>query len=130
MKKTIKVILVLTPLFTIFLVGYFRSNWADNELRKNEKVTISRIDSIKKLPKWSKIYLSYYLNYKKHVFSEDNLGTGITETDIGKFYEMKYLPDSPEIVRGIYSKEIKDTVAILKAGFSRADIVNSNLRVK
>lgn len=130
MKKIIKTMLVLGLLFAIFLVAYLRSNKVEGELKKNGKIAISRIDSIKKLPKWSNIYLSYYINNKKCVSFQNSLNTGISTNDIGKFYEMKYLPDSPEIVRGIYSKQVTDTVTILKAGFSIADIENSNLETR
>ncbi len=124
MKKTIKIILVLAPLITVFVVAYFRSNWVDKELKKNGKITIGRIDSIERLPKWSIIYLSYYINNKKYVFSQDDLDTGITRDDLLKFYEVRYLPSSPEIIRGDYSKQITDTTAILKAGFLREEIAN------
>lgn len=126
MKNAMKIILVLGALLTLFLISYFRSNWADKELKKNGKTTVGRIDSIdsiERLPKWSIIYMSYYVNNKKNTFSEDDLGTGILTKDIGKFYEVRYLPDS-EIIRGVYSKEITDTTEILKAGFSMEEIEN------
>ena len=43
---------------------------------------------------------------------------------LGDFYKVVYLPSNTNIKK-IYSDEkIKDTVAILKAGFSREDIEN------
>ncbi|WP_255521128.1 hypothetical protein [Flavobacterium hungaricum] len=39
---------------------------------------------------------------------------------------MVYLTDSLEIISGIYSKEIIDTVDILKAGFPWEEILNSS----
>ena len=113
--------------FIFVLYGQIRSYKYENELKEKGVVTISRIDSIEELPKWSYLHVSYYIGDKRYTSYENGLHTGISNKDIGKFYEVRYLPESPEIVRGNYSKEITDTIAILNAGFSREDIMNSNL---
>ncbi|MBE8725377.1 hypothetical protein C4F50_10500 [Flavobacterium sp. KB82] len=96
----------------------------ERKLKKEGEITIGRIDSINRLPKWSIIYVSYYIQNKNYNYHQDDLHTGITKKDIGKFYEVKYLLSSPEIIRVNYYKQIKDTIAILKAGFPREEIVS------
>lgn len=94
-------------------------------VKNNGKITIGRIDSIFTPHKWaSTVYLFYYVGNKKHTSFESDTKYKATKRDIGKFYEIKYLPDSPEIIRVDYSKKITDTTAILKAGFSRKEIGN------
>ena len=124
MKVNIKAIIILGSIFSFFLFAYIRSYRYETKIKDEGKITIGRIDSIKRLPKWSIIYISYNIKNKNYNYHEDDLHTGITKKDIGKFYEIKYLSDSPEIIRVNYSKEITDTTDILKAGFSREEIVN------
>lgn len=122
MKVNIKAVLILGSIFSFFLFAYVRSYIYKEKFKKEGQITIGRIDSIERLPKWSIIYVSYYVENKKCNYHEDDLDADITKTDIGKFYEIKYLPDSPEIIRVNYLKQITDTTAILKAGFSREEI--------
>ncbi|MDN3672847.1 hypothetical protein QWY99_07260 [Flavobacterium branchiarum] len=128
MKVKTKAILFFGGMFSLLLFAYIRGYCTDNKLKENGKKTIARLDSIVTPPKWaSTVYLTYYIDNKKYTSFESDIEYKTTKNDIGKFYEMKYLPESPEIVRGNYSKEITDTLAILNAGFSREDIENSNL---
>lgn len=122
MKVKIKAILVLGFILSFFLFAYIRSYVYKEKFKKEGKITIGRIDSIERLPKWSIIYVSYYIENKKFNYHEDDLDADITIKDIDKFYEIKYLPDSPEIIRVDYTKEVTDTTAILQAGFSREEI--------
>ncbi|MBE8725380.1 hypothetical protein [Flavobacterium hungaricum] len=124
MKKNIKLILVLSPLAFIFVFAYIISHRTDNKLQEKGKITIGKFDSIQEYPKRSYLGLSYYIANKRYTSFESSLHKGISKNDMGKFYKILYLPDSPEIIRGIYSKEIIDTVIILKAGFSRSEIGN------
>ncbi|MBP4140397.1 hypothetical protein J3S90_01100 [Flavobacterium sp. P4023] len=125
MKLKTKAILVLSPLIFIFVFAYIRTHKFEKEFKNNGKITIGRIDSIFTPPKWaSTVYLFYYVGNKKHTSFESDTKYKATKRDIGKFYEIKYLPDSPEIIRVDYSKKITDTTAILKAGFSRIEIGN------
>ncbi|MDN3672836.1 hypothetical protein QWY99_07205 [Flavobacterium branchiarum] len=126
-KRNIIPLLFLMAFFIFVLYGQIRSYKYENELKEKGLITIGKIDSIKRLPKWSNIYISYRIKNEKYNFHENDLKATISLKDIGKFYKVKYLSDSPEIIRVDYSKEITDTIAILNAGFSREDIMNSNL---
>lgn len=127
-KKKISPLLILLGFFIFVLYGQLRSYRYENKLKAEGQMTIGRIDSIEELPKWSIIYISYNIKDKNYNYNQDDLHTGITKKDIGKFYEIKYLSSSPEIIRVNYSKQITDTTDILKAGFSMRDIENSNLK--
>jgi hypothetical protein len=124
MKVKTKAILILGAMSFIFLFAYIRSHRYEEKLSKGGKITIGKIDSIIRLPKWSNIYITYYIDNKRYDYHENDLDAEITKNDIGKFYEVRYLQDSPEIIRANYSKQITDTTAILKAGFSREEIEN------
>ncbi|MDN3673041.1 hypothetical protein QWY99_08275 [Flavobacterium branchiarum] len=126
-KRNFIPLLFLTAFFIFVSYNQIRSYKYENKLEENGLVTIGRIDSIVKYPKSSTIFISYVIMNSKYKSFETALEKKISNKHIGKFYEMKYLTESPEIVRGNYSKEITDTLAILNAGFSREDIENSNL---
>ena len=127
MKVKTKAILIFGGIFLLLMFAYLWGYNTDNKLKASGVTTIGRIDKIEELPKWSYLHMSYYIGDKRYISYQNGLHTGISNKDIGKFYEVRYLPESPEIVRGNYSKEITDTIAILNAGFSREDIMNSNL---
>lgn len=107
------------------MYGQIGSYRYDEEFKKSGKVTIGRIDSIQVNPKREYIYVSYYVDSKKYISIESGLHKKITEKDIGKFYNIKYLSNSPGIIRGVYLKKISDTSEILKSGFSKEDIGNN-----
>lgn len=120
-KKTVP-LLILLGFFIFVLYGQLRSYQYENKLKVAGQMTIGRIDSIVRFPKSSTVFISYIISNKKYNSFESALDKKISGKDVGKFYEFRYLLDSPEIVRGNYSKEVTDTTAILKAGFSREEI--------
>lgn len=123
-KKNIIPLLVLIAFFIFVLYGQLKSYQYKNKLKLDGQVTIGRIDSIVRFPKSSTVFISYIISNKNYNSFESALDKKISDKDVGKFYEFRYLLDSPEIVRGDYSKKITDTTAILKAGFSKEDIMN------
>ncbi|MBP6128565.1 hypothetical protein [Flavobacterium sp.] len=81
-----------------------------------------RIDSFNVIPKFTNIYSSFYCKKKKIINIERKSESNISEKDIGKFYEIKYLNDTPDVSMAHFNKQITDTIAILEAGFTKADI--------
>lgn len=124
MKRKSKILALLIIFSIIFFIiyGQIKSYKYEKELQKNGKITIGKLDSIEKYPKRTYLHISYYIGKKKYFSFESGLQKKISSKDIGKFYKIKYLSNSPEIIRGIYSEQIKDSTTILKAGFSREDI--------
>lgn len=123
-KKNIIPLLVLIAFFVFVLYGQLQSYHYENKLKLDGQVTIGRIDSIVRFPKSYTVFISYIILNKNYNSFENALGKKISSKDVGKFYEFRYLLNSPEIVRGDYFKQITDTTAILKAGFSRKEIGN------
>ncbi|OUL60301.1 hypothetical protein [Flavobacterium sp. AJR] len=128
-KSKVVPILILGSFLIFVLYGQIRSYRYEKELKKEGKTTIGRIDSIVRLPKWSNMYTSYYIDNRRYIYHENDLDAEITKTDIGKFYEVKYLSHLPKVIRVNYSKQITDTTAVLKAGFSREEIETGNFTI-
>lgn len=55
---------------------------------------------------------------------ESGLNKKIKNDNVGNFFNLVYLKDSPEIVRTRFERKITDTTLILQAGFSIEDIEN------
>ena len=107
---------------SIIIYGQFKSYRYEKELERNGIITIGKLDSIQETPKRNYLYLSYYIGSKKYISFESGLHKNVLPKDIGKFYKIKYLSNSPEIIRGIYSAEIHNQKEILKSGFSLEEI--------
>ena len=86
------------------------------------------IETIGKVIKFKGIYKRKgfeYIYYVDGKLKKSESFIGLEENiKLGDFYKVVYLPSNTNI-KNIYSDEkIKDTVAIIKAGFSREDIAN------
>ncbi|NRS90057.1 hypothetical protein HNQ02_002992 [Flavobacterium sp. 7E] len=125
-KKNIIPLLILLAFIIFVLCAQLRSFQYENRLKREGQSAIGRVDSIVRFPKSSAVFISYIISNKKYNSFESALDKKISSEDVGRFYEFRYLLDSPKIVRGNYFKEITDTVAILNAGFSREEIVILN----
>ncbi|MBF4483519.1 MULTISPECIES: hypothetical protein [unclassified Flavobacterium] len=119
-KKVGGIIVLSIIIFIIY--GQLKSYRYEKELERNGIITIGKIDSIQETPKRNYLYLSYYIGSKKYISFESGLHKNVLPKDIGKFYKIKYLSNSPEIIRGIYSAEIHNQKEILKSGFSLEEI--------
>ena len=84
--------------------------------------TIGKVIKFKGISKRKGFEYIYYVdgNLKK---SESFIGLE-ENIKLGDFYKVVYLPSNTNIKKIYSDKKIKDTVAILKAGFSREDITN------
>ena len=56
MKVKTKAILFFGGMFSLLLFAYIRAYKVENDLKENGKISIGKIDSIKRLPKWSNIH--------------------------------------------------------------------------
>jgi hypothetical protein len=122
MKKESKIVGLVVVASILIIYAGISSYMYEEKLKKNGKITIAKLDSIQEYPKRTYGCISFYVGNTKHTSLESGLRSKISKKDIGKFYYVKYLPNATNIVRGVYSKEITDTIAILKAGFSKEDI--------
>jgi hypothetical protein len=124
MKQKSKIfgLLIVASIAIFVFYGQFRSLRYEKDLKEHGKITIGRIDSIQEFPKRNYIHISYYINGKKYNSFESDLHKNISKENIGEFFKLKYLKNSPEIVRGIYFQRIIDKATILKSGFSITEI--------
>lgn len=121
-KFLIFIILIISAIVFVQL----RASRYEKKLSKNGILTVGKIESFDVMPKFTNIYVSYYVNKVKLITPVRKLNNKINEDNIGDFYEVKYLKETPEVSRTNFEKQITDTNLILKAGFSKKNIILIN----
>ncbi len=113
-------IIAICTIWVLFSIS--KSYINDIKLNNYEIETIGRVIKFKGISKTKGF--EYIYNVEGKLKKSESL-IGLEENiKLGDFYKVVYLPSNTNIKK-IYSDEkIKDTVAILKAGFSREDIEN------
>ncbi|TRX23722.1 hypothetical protein FNW25_06870 [Flavobacterium franklandianum] len=121
MKKIYKLLVFLILLVTIllFVKGYFYKK----EIENNKKETVCKFVYCKNAPKTTTSFFKYYVNKKSY---RNSYGTCPENYDekINKFYTIKYSSIDPNKIIVDFSKEIKDTIEILNAGFNSRELKN------
>ena len=113
-------IIAICTIWVLFSIS--KSYINDIKLNNYGIETIGRVIKFKGISKTKGF--EYIYNVEGKLKKSESL-IGLEENiKLGDFYKVVYLPSNTNIKK-IYSDEkIKDTVAILKAGFSREDITN------
>ena len=113
-------IIAICTIWVLFSIS--KSYINDIKLNNYGIETIGRVIKFKDISKTKGF--EYIYNVEGKLKKSESL-IGLEENiKLGDFYKVVYLPSNTNIKK-IYSDEkIKDTVAILKAGFSREDIEN------
>ena len=113
-------IIAICTIWVLFSIS--KSYINDIKLNNYGIETIGRVIKFKGISKTKGFEYIYYVEGK---LKKSESLIGLEENiKLGDFYKVVYLPSNTNIKK-IYSDEkIKDTVAILKAGFSREDIEN------
>ena len=113
-------IIAICTIWVLFSIS--KSYINDIKLNNYGIETIGRVIKFKGISKTKGFEYIYYMDGK---LKKSESLIGLEENiKLGDFYKVVYLPSNTNIKK-IYSDEkIKDTVAILKAGFSREDIAN------
>ncbi|RAK19380.1 hypothetical protein B0I03_11114 [Flavobacterium aquaticum] len=113
-------IIAICTIWVLFSIS--KSYINDIKLNNYGIETIGRVIKFKGISKTKGF--EYIYNVEGKLKKSESL-IGLEENiKLGDFYKVVYLPSNTNIKK-IYSDEkIKDTVAILKAGFSREDIEN------
>ncbi|WP_026726157.1 hypothetical protein [Flavobacterium sasangense] len=101
---------------------YINAKIKYNEIQKNGKIGIGKFVEYERKPKTRNYYFEYYNKNKKIRDLIKNPPDGFHK-NVGSFYKIKYL-DKYENIIVDFDEKITDTVAILKAGFSKEDIAN------
>ena len=119
-KKHFNYSVFILVLIWILYIIYKGENY-DNEIKKFGISTIGKVTNLKGASKRPGIDYSFNVSGKK-VFSDSPVS--VNSIKEGEFYKVIYSSKNPEVCRIYVYKKITDTVLILKAGFSREDIVN------
>lgn len=117
---------------TILLIFIARDFYIKSEVKKSTKTTVVKFTLKDKLPKTTSFYFTYFINNQKNVTSNSGIKYSIFNSDaetkiinslkLNCFYLAKYDPKHSDVIIVDATKQITDTTAILKAGFSREDI--------
>ena len=113
-------LIFISIVFIIVFIFYIKANFKFIEINKNSKIGIGKFVEYKRYPKTRDYYFDYYNNGKRTRDLIKNPPDGFHKK-IGKFFEIKYSEKFNDIIVN-YEKQVIDTVAILKAGFSMEDI--------
>jgi len=119
-KKLAYIIIGVCIVSVLFSIS--KSYINDIKLNNYGIETIGKVIKFKGISKRKGFEYIYYVDGK---LKKSESFIGLEENiKLGDFYKVVYLPSNTNI-KNIYSdKKIKDTVAILKIGFSREDIAN------
>lgn len=124
-------IIIFFILILIFIIKLYFEN---NKIEEKGMPILTRLESVKKLPKRTNFLFSYYIHgkkisttrcgIKKSILNSKEEKDVIDSLEVGAFYLAKYLPEYPNDIQVNPYKKITDTTAILKAGFSKEDIIS------
>lgn len=119
MQKIYKLFLlfIFLGVISLFVKGYLYKT----EIEDNKRETICKFIYCKKAPKTTRSYFKYYVNNKSYINTYGNCPENCEEK-INKFYIINYSKIDPNKILVDFSKEIKDTVKILNAGFYSKDL--------
>lgn len=122
MKKNKFGLIFIGIVFLIVLPIYINAKMKFADIEEKGNLGIGKFVEYERKPKTRNYYFEYYKNEKKIRDLVVNLPLGFQDR-LGSFFEIKYLENYNDIIVN-YNKEVTDTTAILKAGFSREDIMN------
>lgn len=134
MKRLIDYLMFGVIILLIILI--IKSIYSDIKIDKEGKSIVVKLINIKKGPKTTGFYFSYYSNNKKittsncgidkSIFNSKKETEIINDLEIGAFYIAKYLLENPEQIKVDPNYKITDTIAILKAGFTTEDLSDND----
>lgn len=112
-------------LFVISIIIIVLIYHASNKYNRNYDgvKSIAKIYKIELTGKTYYVQYIYFINNKKYV-SKNQMGYK-NSGSIGNFYKIIHASKNPKNVEIFLDEIVTDTVAILKAGFSREDITNT-----
>ena len=115
------VIVFILGVISFIIVGYVIKYDVENKGKTSVGKYVSQ-DS------WAKGELNYFIFYidgKKYKEDGGRSPKGFKE-NIGKFYKILYSEKYKGSIQALFNEEVRDTIAILKAGFTKKDIKNTH----
>jgi hypothetical protein len=119
MKYIYKLLLVI--LISGIINLFYNGLQYNNEIKKNKKTTVCKFIYCENAPKSTNSFFKYFVNNKTYI---NNYGRcpDNHEEKINRFYKIDYSSKDPNKIKVDFSVETKDTIEILKAGFSKEDL--------
>ncbi|WP_193846635.1 hypothetical protein [Flavobacterium hungaricum] len=124
---------ILLISFSSIICFAMRDTFIKNEIEKNGKEIIVKFTLKDKQPKITSFYFAYFINGKKISSANSGINYSISNSEtetrsidnlkINAFYLAKSISKYPTIIIVNPLKQVTDTIAILKAGFSREEII-------
>lgn len=132
-KKTLNLgHIIVFIFFGIIMFFIIKDIVIKNDIEKSNEHIVVKFILKERLPKTTNFWFTYFINGKKISTANSGISYSISnsksETEvidnlkINGFYLAKYVPENPDIIIVNPLKQIMDTTAILKAGFSREDV--------
>lgn len=122
MNKGKTTFLIVSFCILSILVWGYHSILKFKEIDKKGLVTISKFCRIIRYPKSKDYEFCFYINKQKTTCTIPKIPNGFS-SNVGKFYRIKYLEKYPDLIIVKFDEEVRDTTEILKAGFSKEDII-------
>lgn len=119
-KKFLYTMIFILIFWVIF--NYFKIELDSNERNKFKLESVSKVTSFKGASRSKFLNFIYLVNNKW--IKEDWYCGSHPKMKVGEFYKIIYSSKDPKNVEIFLDEKITDTLAILKAGFSREDIKN------
>lgn len=110
-------ILIVLGVISIFIKGYLYKQ----EIKNNNVQTVCKFVLCKTFPKTTKSIFTYNINNKWYTNSYGKCPDNY-DKKINKFFRIYYSSKDFNKIIVDFSKEIKDTTEILKAGFSKEEL--------
>lgn len=130
-KKTISIFFISLVLILLVLVQV-RSYFISKKIENSKEQIVVKFTSKERKPKTTNFYFTYFVDNKKIVSANSGINYSILNSKLEKeiidnlklnsFYLADFSKEYPNSIKVNPKEQITDTVAILKAGFSREDL--------
>lgn len=123
---------LISFLLVLFILIQVRSCIIDKKIEESHEQIIVKFTSKERSPKITNFYFTYYVDGKKIISANSGINYSILNSKqqnelinnlkLNSFYLADFSKQYPNSIKVNLEKKIKDTVAILNAGFSIEDL--------
>ncbi len=113
--------LLLSAIIIFCTISIIKGYLVKYDTENHGKFSIGKYVSYEKWAKGECNYFIYYVKGKKYRGNGGRAEKGFSK-NIGNFYRLKYSEKYPDNIIAFFDKQVKDTIAIYKAGFSQTEV--------
>lgn len=120
-------------LFVLFLFIQGRSYFITKKIEGSKEQIVVKFTSKERKPKTTNFYFTYFIDGEKIISANSGINYSILNSKVEKdiinnlklnsYYKADFSKEYPNSIKVNPKEQITDTVAILKAGFSREDLI-------